>query len=229
MDCEASVVHNLLERMIVDESIEPTGLPLALLKAITNNFSDNQQIGRGGFAVVYKVHIIFVSLNLLQSWSQLIDVKAHACLHGNVLWLQGQLQGGRVAVKRLSPELDMDEKNFKHEISSLIKVKHKNIVRFLGYCSDTQGRVETYEGRTVMAHVRERLLCFEFLPNGSLDWYITGMSVSILYFDEWGPYAPFRSGRLFGLWYCSYSIPLFFSWTDEQMHLVDSNGGYAIK
>ena len=87
-------------------------------------------------------------------------------------------------MKRLSPELDMDEKNFNHEISSLIKVKHKNIVRFLGYCSDTQGRVETYKGRTVMADVRQRLLCFEFLPNGSLDRYITGMSVSILYFDE---------------------------------------------
>ncbi|OQU83026.1 hypothetical protein SORBI_3005G063600 [Sorghum bicolor] len=142
MDCEATSVHNLLERMIVDESIEPTGLPLALLKAITNNFSANQQIGKGGFAVVYK----------------------------------GQLQGGTVAVKRLSPELDMDEKNFNHEISSLIKVKHKNIVRFLGYCSDTQGKVETYQGKTVMADVRQRLLCFEFLPNGSLDRYITDAS-----------------------------------------------------
>ncbi|XP_066342719.1 cysteine-rich receptor-like protein kinase 10 [Miscanthus floridulus] len=70
----------------------------------------------------------------------------------------------------------MDEKNFKHEISSLIKVKHKNIVRFLGYCSDTQGKVETYEGKRVMADVRQRLLCFEFLPNGSLDRYITDAS-----------------------------------------------------
>jgi hypothetical protein len=61
MDCEATSVHNLLERMIVDESIEPTGLPLALLRAITNNFSANQQIGKGGFAVVYKVQQIRLS------------------------------------------------------------------------------------------------------------------------------------------------------------------------
>lgn len=32
-------------------------LPLSLLEAITNNFSDDQEIGRGGFAVVYKVSV----------------------------------------------------------------------------------------------------------------------------------------------------------------------------
>jgi len=81
-------------------------------------------------------------------------------------------------------DLEVHENKFIQEVDSLMKVKHKNIVRFLGYCSDTQGKVEKYEGKTVMADVRQRLLCFEFLPNGSLDWYITGMSVSILYFDE---------------------------------------------
>jgi hypothetical protein len=30
-------------------------LPLSLLEEITNGFSDAQEIGRGGFAVVYKV------------------------------------------------------------------------------------------------------------------------------------------------------------------------------
>lgn len=122
-------------------------------------------------------------------------------LTGNVLLLQGQLQGGTVAVKRLSaPGLDIDEKNFSHEISSLIKVKHKNIVRFLGYCSDTQGKLETFEGKTVMADVRQRLLCFEFLPNGSLDRYITGMSLSLYKFQIFS-----IKGRLSGL-----SFPFFF-------------------
>lgn len=54
MDPEASVA-NPLERMLVDERTEPTNLPLSLLESITNNFSDNLQIGIGGFAVVYKV------------------------------------------------------------------------------------------------------------------------------------------------------------------------------
>lgn len=56
MDCDdASNKLNILERMLRDESIEPTDLPLSLLKKVTENFSDDMQIGRGGFAVVYKV------------------------------------------------------------------------------------------------------------------------------------------------------------------------------
>lgn len=54
MDCEASA-RDLLERMLLDTSAEPTALPLSLLRSITNNFSDDQQIGSGGFAVVYEV------------------------------------------------------------------------------------------------------------------------------------------------------------------------------
>jgi coatomer subunit beta' len=82
-------------------------------------------------------------------------------------------------VKRLSQELDMDEKNFNQEISSLIKVKHKNIVRFLGYCADTQGKLEKYGRKMIMADIRQRLLCFEFLPNGALDKHISGTFVPV--------------------------------------------------
>lgn len=89
--------------------------------------------------------------------------------------MQGILQSGTVAVKRLSLALGMDEKNFNQEVSSLIRVKHRNIVRFLGYCVDTQGKVEKYMGKMVIADVRQRLLCFAFMPNGSLDKRINGM------------------------------------------------------
>jgi hypothetical protein len=41
--------------MLVDETAEPKDLPLSLLEDITGGFSDDQEIGRGGFAVVYKV------------------------------------------------------------------------------------------------------------------------------------------------------------------------------
>jgi hypothetical protein len=50
--------------MILDASIEPTKIPLSLLKAITSNFSDDQKIGSGGLAIVYKVQ---VALNCLPS------------------------------------------------------------------------------------------------------------------------------------------------------------------
>lgn len=45
----------ILERMLLYPSMEPIRLPLSLLKDITKNFSDDQLIGSGGFATVYKV------------------------------------------------------------------------------------------------------------------------------------------------------------------------------
>jgi len=52
MDFEAST---LLEGMLLNESAEPTDLPISLLKSITRDFSDDLRIGSGGFGVVYKV------------------------------------------------------------------------------------------------------------------------------------------------------------------------------
>lgn len=54
MDSQAST-HKLLADMLLDTNAEPTDLPLSLLKAITNNFSPDRNIGSGGFGVVYKV------------------------------------------------------------------------------------------------------------------------------------------------------------------------------
>lgn len=54
MDSQAST-HKLLEDMLLDTNAEPTDLPLSLLKAITNNFSADRNIGSGGFGVVYMV------------------------------------------------------------------------------------------------------------------------------------------------------------------------------
>lgn len=61
MDTKISAIRKVdLEHMVLDESAEPTHLPLSLLQEITDSFSDDQQIGSGGFAVVYKVRITLV-------------------------------------------------------------------------------------------------------------------------------------------------------------------------
>ncbi|CAN6217273.1 unnamed protein product, partial [Urochloa humidicola] len=52
MDNKVSAAYNVLEHLVLDESAEPVNLPLSLLEAITNDFSHEQEIGRGGFAVV---------------------------------------------------------------------------------------------------------------------------------------------------------------------------------
>lgn len=56
MDPETSA-RNLLEQMLLDGTAEPIDLPLSLLKAITNNFSDDQIIVRGKNGAVYKVRL----------------------------------------------------------------------------------------------------------------------------------------------------------------------------
>ncbi|KAF7081842.1 hypothetical protein CFC21_085749 [Triticum aestivum] len=163
MDHETSAKHKALEGMLLDARAEPTDLPLSLLREITNGFSDDLQIGNGGFAVVYK----------------------------------GMLGKGMVAVKRLSERFDIKEIKFNEEVSCLLNVKHKNIVRFLGYCSDTQGIMMNYEGKNVLADVRQRLLCFEYLAKGSLDKYITGPSCGL----EWRKRYLIIKGVCEGLYY----------------------------
>ncbi|KAM3409380.1 hypothetical protein ACQJBY_001986 [Aegilops geniculata] len=148
MDHEASSNrHGILERMLLDESAEPTDLPLSLLEDITDRFSPDQQIGSGGFAVVYK----------------------------------GVIGKRTVAVKKLSNTVDITESKFHGEVKCLMKTKHKNIVRFLGYCADTQGKMAEYEGKLVMADVRNWLLCFEFVPKGSLEKHMSDASCGL----EW--------------------------------------------
>lgn len=91
----------------------------------------------------------------------------------HVLQMQGTLKNGAVAVKKLI-NAHIHEDKFQREVGCLMKAKHKNVVRFLGYCADTQGKMANYNGKFVMADVQQRLLCFEYLPR-SLDVYITGM------------------------------------------------------
>ncbi|GJN13583.1 hypothetical protein PR202_gb00304 [Eleusine coracana subsp. coracana] len=77
---------------------------------------------------------------------------------------KGRLGRGKmVAVKKLSEKIDMDETKYNQEVDCLMRVKHRNIVRFLGYCANTHVKRSEYQGKFVMADVRHRLLCFEYL------------------------------------------------------------------
>ncbi|KAG0615145.1 hypothetical protein M758_5G018500 [Ceratodon purpureus] len=66
--------------------------------------------------------------------------------------------GARVAVKMLEKTSVQGEKQFRAEVASMGAIRHLNLVRLHGFCS---------EG----AH---RLLVYEFMPNGSLDAWLFG-------------------------------------------------------
>uniref|UniRef100_A0A3B6B8U2 Protein kinase domain-containing protein n=1 Tax=Triticum aestivum TaxID=4565 RepID=A0A3B6B8U2_WHEAT len=160
MEHKATAARSDLEQILVDETAEPTALPLSLLKDITGDFSDDQEIGRGGFAVVYK----------------------------------GIFGDKVIAVKKLSNAY-MHETEFDREIECLMRAKHKNVVRFLGYCDDTQRSRERFDGKHVMAEIHQRLLCFEYVRKEGLDKYINGA------YREWGTCYKIIKGICEGLQY----------------------------
>jgi serine/threonine protein kinase len=87
-----------------------------------------------------------------------------------------------VAVKKLLQPMPNFLKQFKNEIDLLVKLKHPNIVRLIGYCYETQNVHMDYNGKFIFAEVTQSLLCLEFLPKGSLDRYISGIAITYLVF-----------------------------------------------
>lgn len=100
-------------------------ISVQVLQKVTNNFSNENELGRGGFGTVYK----------------------------------GELEDGtKLAVKRMEGGIvtskAVDE--FQAEIAVLSKVRHRHLVSLLGY---------SVEGN-------ERLLVYEFMPQGALSRHL---------------------------------------------------------
>ncbi|TKW01673.1 hypothetical protein SEVIR_8G194800v4 [Setaria viridis] len=133
-------IYDTLEDMVCDEIGEPLRLRLHLLQAITNNFSEENLIGRGGYGEVYK----------------------------GVLGTTGF-----VAVKKLYSSYAIEDETFNREVGCLMKIRHHNIVWFVGYCADTQVEVVPQGVKNIFAETREKLLCFKYLRNGSLGKHLT--------------------------------------------------------
>ncbi|XP_076950571.1 cysteine-rich receptor-like protein kinase 15 [Bidens hawaiensis] len=105
------------------DNVESLKYNFNVVRTATNNFSEYNKLGQGGFGAVYK----------------------------------GMLGDGReIAVKRLAKDSGQGEVEFKNEVLLVAKLQHRNLVRLLGF---------SLEGS-------ERLLIYEFLPNGSLDQFI---------------------------------------------------------
>lgn len=93
-----------------------------ILKA-TENFSQANIVGCGGFGLVYKATLA---------------------------------DGTNLAVKKLSGDMGLMEREFKAEVEALSTAQHKNLVSLQGYC----------------VHEGFRLLIYSFMKNGSLDYWL---------------------------------------------------------
>ncbi|KAF2295516.1 hypothetical protein GH714_033147 [Hevea brasiliensis] len=100
-------------------------ISIQVLRNVTNNFSEDNILGQGGFGVVYK----------------------------------GELHDGtKIAVKRMESGIISGKglAEFKSEIAVLTKVRHRHLVALLGYCLDGN----------------EKLLVYEYMPQGTLSRYL---------------------------------------------------------
>ncbi|KAJ9548322.1 hypothetical protein OSB04_020865 [Centaurea solstitialis] len=107
-------------------------IPLDDIKVATNNFGNDNSIGRGGFGKVY----------------------------GGQLLVCGKYTP--VAIKRLDTAYGQGAPEFWKEIMMLSRYKHENLVSLIGFC-DERG---------------ECILVYEYLPNKSLDLYLSSSNLS---------------------------------------------------
>lgn len=116
----------------------PKDIPLDFLKKITDQFPDERIIGSGAFGRVY--------MGIVEESSEVI------------------------AVKRLSESCGpvSRDKAFDNEVLNIMALNHENIVKLVGYCHETQRKVVQNNGRYIVADIAECLLCYEYLPKGSV-------------------------------------------------------------
>ncbi|KAF7048052.1 hypothetical protein CFC21_056869 [Triticum aestivum] len=76
----------------------------------------------------------------------------------------------RIAVKKLAESAPVSrDKAFTNEVQNIMALHHKNVVKLVGYYHEGQKKVVQNNGRYIVADVYESLLCYEYLPMGSLQ------------------------------------------------------------
>jgi len=87
-----------------------------------------------------------------------------------------------IAVKKLHEDAPIPAgKTFSKEVHHVLPLRHENIVQLVGFCNEATKKLVQMEGRYIQADIAECLLCYEYLPNGSLDHYLFGMQQHTIY------------------------------------------------
>lgn len=82
--------------------------------------------------------------------------------------------GEEIAVKLLHNNLQgTDDEQFKREFENLMRLDHHNIVQLVGYCYETHHKPMLHNEETIYAEETNRVLCFEYMRNGSLQKHIS--------------------------------------------------------
>ncbi|CAO2173379.1 unnamed protein product [Urochloa humidicola] len=103
------------------------------IRKATNNFDEKMKLGQGGYGVVYR-----------------------GVVAGDSTCPGGAGSAVEVAVKKFSRASTQGQNDFLAELSIINRLRHKHLVRLLGWSHDNG----------------ELLLVYEFMPNGSLDQHL---------------------------------------------------------
>ena len=148
-------------------TVESLQFDLATIEAATNNFSPDNKIGAGGFGDVFKVQINLESDVWTNYVTRQTETKKPVRIHESSSFgfskiFQGVLANGQqIAVKRLSKGSGQGAKEFQNEVVLVAKLQHRNLVRLLGFCLQTD----------------EKILIYEYIPNKSLDNFLFGNKI----------------------------------------------------
>ncbi|XP_066359543.1 probable serine/threonine-protein kinase PBL15 isoform X2 [Miscanthus floridulus] len=74
-------------------------------------------------------------------------------------------------------DYDLDDWDFK-ELRNQMMLDHPNIVRVVAYCDETECKQIKYKGGYVIADLRHRALCLEYMHNGSLRKHLSDFGLS---------------------------------------------------
>ncbi|XP_012703711.1 L-type lectin-domain containing receptor kinase IX.2 [Setaria italica] len=118
----------------------PTQFEYSDLAAATDNFSDERKLGKGFFGVVYRGYL--------------------------------KKSGCEVAVKKILNKShampEPDTKNFYDELNAITSVKHKNLVKLVGWCSGNSWNFVEFMCWCWKNKNNELFLVYELVPKGSL-------------------------------------------------------------
>ncbi|KAL6883627.1 hypothetical protein ACP4OV_011041 [Aristida adscensionis] len=106
--------------------------------------------------------------------------------------------GDMIAVKKLTLTMPgTQDSQFANEVCHLMRLKHRNIVKLVGYCFETEDILIPYMGKYVYAEKSERLICLEYLPKRSLYEHLSDESSGL----KWCTRYNIIEGICYGLHY----------------------------